>query len=132
MRVLLIVSHAGRRVPLHVVLAVAVHNVPPCVSLTVTCMCALSPQEVTIPVPSLQDKKPDVIPGEERKETVDAAIVRIMKARKRLPHAELVQEVLLQIKFFRPDPRLIKSRIDYLMNTYIKREDPMSVTSPYV
>lgn len=89
-------------------------------------------QEVTIPPPSLQDKKPDVIPGEERKETVDAAIVRIMKARKRLGHAELIQEVLQQIKFFRPDPRLIKSRIDALMGEYIRREDAMSLASPYV
>jgi cullin 1 len=83
-------------------------------------------------VPSLVDKKVDVIPGEERKETVDAAIVRIMKARKQMYHADLVQEVLLQIKFFRPDPRLIKSRIDTLMNVYIRREDPMSISSPYV
>lgn len=89
-------------------------------------------QEVSIPVPSLQEKKADVVPGEERKEAVDAAIVRILKARKRMQHADLIQEVLLQIKFFRPDPRLIKNRIDTLMNTYMRREDPMSITSPYM
>ena len=101
----------------------------PCLS---PCLCG---QELSIPTPLLQSKggvEGAAAAEPERNEAVDAAIVRTMKSRKTLRHQELVHEVLTQIKYFRPDPKLIKRRINALMGEYLRREDPMSATSPYV
>lgn len=58
----------------------------------------------------------------ERTYIVDAAIVRIMKARKRLPHSQLISEVSSQLRF-QQKPTDIKKRIDSLLEQeYIKRE----------
>jgi hypothetical protein len=45
----------------------------------------------------------------------------------------LVEEIMKQIRFFRPEPRLIKQRIEDLIGRrYLRREDPMNPNSPYV
>src|SRR5690242_1079230 len=46
---------------------------------------------------------------EDRKHAIEAAIVRVMKARKQLNHQQLISEVSAQLmQFFQPDPRAIK------------------------
>ena len=85
-----------------------------------------SPQRtVRIPMASLDniaDHQKKV--GEDRRVTVDAAIVRIMKSRNVCSHQELVSEVLNALQFFRPDPKLIKQRIEYCIeNDYIERSE---------
>ncbi|VDD90715.1 unnamed protein product [Enterobius vermicularis] len=61
---------------------------------------------------------------EDRKHEVEAAIVRVMKARKNLMHNMLVSEVTQQLKHrFLPNPQLVKKRIESLIEReYLSRD----------
>uniref|UniRef100_A0A1I7X6F7 CULLIN_2 domain-containing protein n=1 Tax=Heterorhabditis bacteriophora TaxID=37862 RepID=A0A1I7X6F7_HETBA len=61
---------------------------------------------------------------EDRKHEVEAAIVRIMKSRKKLAHNNLITEVTQQLKHrFLPNPQLIKKRIESLIEReYLARD----------
>ena len=65
---------------------------------------------------------------------VDAALVRVMKTRKTLPHVELLTEVIKQLSArFQPDPSLIKTRIEALIETeYIERDKTNRTTYNYL
>ncbi|CAH1441220.1 unnamed protein product [Lactuca virosa] len=82
-----------------------------------------------IPLPHV-DEKEKVIKdvGKERGESIELAIVRIMKSRKVLKHRELVQVCEEQLgSLFKPDVKAIKKRIeDLLSRRYLERdkEDP--------
>lgn len=92
-----------------------------------------SRRTVTLPSPSLVEKTTSAVPDNDRRNTVDAALVRVMKARKTLPHQQLVSEVMAQIRFFRPEVKFIKTRIANLIErNYIRRDDPTRHDSPYV
>lgn len=60
-----------------------------------------------------------------RKYETEAAIVRIMKTRKKLDHANLMSEVTRQLNSrFKPEPSHIKSRIEALLEReYLKRDE---------
>lgn len=60
---------------------------------------------------------------EDRKHMVEAAIVRVMKARKTMEHSALIAEVTKQLSGrFRPNPLLIKKRIESLIERdYLER-----------
>lgn len=60
-----------------------------------------------------------------RKHIIDAAIVRIMKQRKTLSHANLVSEVISQLaNRFKPDVSMVKLRIeDLLYREYLERDE---------
>ncbi|PWN43253.1 Cullin-domain-containing protein [Ceraceosorus guamensis] len=67
---------------------------------------------------------------EERKNQVEACIVRVMKDRKTMPHNELVTEVIRQLSSrFQPSPALLKRRIESLIDReYLERaENAMNV-----
>ncbi len=60
---------------------------------------------------------------EDRSIAVEAAVVRIMKARRQLVHQQLVSEVMQQLNFFRPNPKIIKQRIEHLIEReYLERD----------
>merc|ERR1719204_814326 len=59
----------------------------------------------------------------ERKHVVDAAIVRIMKSRKKLEHNQLLDEVFRQCSLFKPQPSQIKVQIEHLIDReFLKRD----------
>lgn len=62
---------------------------------------------------------------EERKNQVEACIVRVMKDRKTMTHNELVNEVIRQLtNRFQPSPLLVKRRIESLIDReYLERSD---------
>lgn len=65
----------------------------------------------------------------EREFVIDAAIVRIMKSRREMALLDLQQETKKLISLFIPDPRMVKRRIDSLMERdYLERHpDKMNV-----
>jgi hypothetical protein len=57
---------------------------------------------------------------EDRKPQIEAAIVRIMKSRKRLGHNELIGEVTRQLAArFLPQPQVVKKRIESLIGAFV-------------
>lgn len=79
-------------------------------------------RKIRVPMASLDatfnPKKVD----DDRSNAIEAAIVRIMKARKTLQHQQLLSEVLAQLSFFNPNPRLVKKRIETLIDReYLER-----------
>jgi len=60
---------------------------------------------------------------EDRSIAIEAAIVRIMKSRKRLDHTSLVQEVIQVLQMFKPHPIAIKQKIEQLIEReYLERD----------
>ena len=62
---------------------------------------------------------------EERKDIIDANIVRIMKSRKNLGHNDLITQITEHLSSrFLPDPSLIKKRIEVLIEREYLERDP--------
>ncbi|ANB13766.1 cullin CUL3 [Sugiyamaella lignohabitans] len=62
---------------------------------------------------------------QSRKYETDAAIVRIMKSRRTLEHVQLIADATRQLSSrFKPDPILIKQRIDALLEREYLERDP--------
>ena len=82
-------------------------------------------RRIKIPLPPMDEKKKvmeDV--DKDRRYATDAAIVRIMKTRKQMQHQQLVMECMQQLqKMFKPDFKMIKKRIEDLINReYLERD----------
>jgi cullin 1 len=79
-------------------------------------------RKIRIPMASLDQSFNTKKVEEDRSIAIEAAIVRIMKARKTLQHQQLLSEVLAQLSFFNPNPRVVKKRIEALVDReYLER-----------
>jgi len=79
-------------------------------------------RKIRIPMASLEASHNSKLVEEDRTNAIEASIVRIMKARKTLAHVQLQAEVLSQLAFFKPNPRVIKKRIENLIERdYLER-----------
>jgi cullin 1 len=79
---------------------------------------------IVFPTPVLEEVYKKEIIQEDRTIAIEAAIVRIMKSRKKLDHTTLVQEVIQSLRMFRPNPQTIKQRIEQLIEREYLERDP--------
>ena len=80
-----------------------------------------------------EDRSVAIRVEEDRSVAIEACIVRIMKARKTLAHQQLIAEVLSQLAFFKPQPRVIKKRIEALIDReYLERSQDNSQQYNYL
>lgn len=87
-----------------------------------------------VPMASLETRTAEATVEENRKFIVDASIVRIMKSRRTLRIQELSSGVMTQLQSrFTADPRLIKSRVEALIEQeYMRRDDVDMNTLHYI
>jgi len=81
-------------------------------------------RKVRIPMASLEDSSGSKNLKQDRSIAIEAAAVRTMKARKVLTHQELVSEIITQLHFFHPNPKVIKRRIETLIEREYLERDP--------
>jgi len=76
-----------------------------------------------VPIAALEESHNPKRLEDDRGHTIEAAIVRIMKARKTLSHQQLIAEVLTQLSFFRPDVKKVRRHIEALIEReYLERD----------
>ncbi|XP_074564963.1 cullin-1-like [Curcuma longa] len=83
-------------------------------------------RRIRIPLPMVDEKKKIIEHVDrDRKFAVDACLIRIMKSRKALNHQQLIMECVEQLsRLFKPDLKLIKMRIEDLINREFLERDP--------
>ncbi|KAF1333797.1 Cullin protein 1, partial [Globisporangium splendens] len=90
-------------------------------------------RKIRIPMASLEESHSQKNVEEDRSIAIEAAIVRIMKARKTLQHQQLISEVLSQLAFFKPNLKVIKRRIEALIDReYLERDPDQANTYRYL
>merc|ERR1719221_1643434 len=81
-------------------------------------------RKIKIPPPTTEETHNKERVEEDRSIAIEAAIVRIMKMRRQQAHNDLISEVLQQLAFFKPNPKLIKQRIEHLIEREYLERDP--------
>ncbi|XP_044974546.1 cullin-1-like [Hordeum vulgare subsp. vulgare] len=92
-------------------------------------------RRIKVPLPPTDEKKKVVEDvNKDRRFSIDASIVRIMKSRKVMVHQQLVAECVEQLsRMFRPDIKIIKRRIeDLISREYLERDLETANTYRYL
>lgn len=85
---------------------------------------AIKTNKIQYPPGQAPDKKTIPKVNEERIIKIELALVRVMKSRNTLKQQELIAEATKQlIKWFKPDPKIMKKRIENLMERGFMRRD---------
>jgi cullin 1 len=89
--------------------------------------CACNMRKIRIPIASLDASHSNTKQVEaDSLIAIEAAIVRLMKARKTLQHQQLIAKLLAQLPFFKPNRRVIKCHIEGLIEReYLERSADM-------
>lgn len=87
-------------------------------------LCNLAPKKGKV----MEEKKENANEAnalkQERDYLIDAAVVRVMKSRKKLKLNEIINDVVQLLLLFRPQPGQIKTRIESLIERgYMKRDE---------
>ncbi|KAH9262741.1 hypothetical protein BASA82_000232 [Batrachochytrium salamandrivorans] len=81
-------------------------------------------RKIKLPAASLEENVSTQRIEEDRSMAIEACIVRVMKARKRLQHNLLITEVTNQLRQFKPNPKMIKKKIEHLIERdYLARDE---------
>ena len=104
------------------------------VKVSVCCPFKLAFESAVIFSQMEESKATDDKIQEDRTYLLDAAIVRLMKAKKRMGNQTLINETIIAVKgHFQPDVRQIKKQISSLMDReYIRRDDDEADVYHYV
>jgi cullin 1 len=90
-------------------------------------------RKIRVPSPSIESIYNREKVELDRSYAIEAAIVRIMKARKTLQHQALLSEVMAQLFFFSPDAHAIKRCIEKLIDKeYLERSTEQSDVYNYL
>lgn len=92
-------------------------------------------RKIRVPLPPVDERKKVIEDVEkDRRHTIDAALVRIMKSRKVLPYQQLIAECVEQMsKMFKPEVKDIKRRIeDLITRDYLERDQESPNTFKYI
>eukprot|EP01054_Gregarina_sp_Poly1_P003256 Gregarina_sp_Poly_1__3255@NODE_192_length_11628_cov_113_656085_g171_i0_p3_GENE_NODE_192_length_11628_cov_113_656085_g171_i0NODE_192_length_11628_cov_113_656085_g171_i0_p3_ORF_typecomplete_len792_score106_61Cullin/PF00888_22/5_5e123Cullin_Nedd8/PF10557_9/1_8e25DUF4007/PF13182_6/0_065MarR_2/PF12802_7/0_1DUF1706/PF08020_11/15DUF1706/PF08020_11/50_NODE_192_length_11628_cov_113_656085_g171_i01502378 len=85
-----------------------------------------------LPVPIQEEAQQKDCLQQDRTIAIQAAIVRVMKARKQLQHSQLVAEVTSHLSLFKPQPKDIKRCIEQLIHReYLERGDSEGQSNIY-
>ncbi|KAJ7630579.1 Cullin family-domain-containing protein [Roridomyces roridus] len=88
---------------------------------------------IQVKVTAEESKQTQTAIDGERGASLDAAIVRIMKAKKEMKYEHLLNAVVDAVKnHFVPDVKHIKQRIDKLMDDYVERDKEKPETLVYI
>mmetsp|Transcript_35351 Transcript_35351/g.69617 ORF Transcript_35351/g.69617 Transcript_35351/m.69617 type:complete len:760 (+) Transcript_35351:131-2410(+) len=81
-------------------------------------------RKISLPMPSLDATHSMKRIHQDRRHVIDAAVVRIMKARKTLSHHGLISETMIQLRTFSPKAMAIKRQIEALIDRdYLERDE---------